>query len=511
MFPLTDISKFDHCHLLVIGDLMLDEYLMGEVDRISPEAPVQVVSIQKEEFTLGGAGNVVNNAVALGAKASVVGVIGTGRNGQLLIEQFNKLGVDTTGIIQEPDRTTTQKTRIIAANHANQQVLRIDREKIQDISASTLEKILSFIEDKISDVDVVLISDYGKGLITRDLIAKVLATAKSHNKMTIVDPKGLDFTKYSGASLITPNKKEAALASGIEISDQPSLSRAATKIFKSAGIDNLLITCGKDGMVLFEQNKAPFHVKAEARQVFDVSGAGDTVLAVLGLAVATGASIQDSVTVANTAAGKVVGKSGTATVSKQELASALKIVMGKVGTATISKLEPDSTPKSDDRNVPSKYKDLSELPSLMKDLKKKGKRLVLTNGCFDLLHAGHIMLFSASKQMGDILIVAIDDDESVKALKGPGRPVLYAKERVRILSALDDVDYVVVFSSKELIKLIEIIQPDVLTKGSNYKTSQVFGRERVEELGGKVELIDVTEDISSTRIIDTIKHSEQDE
>ena len=482
---LIDISKFDQCRILVIGDLMLDEYLWGEVDRISPEAPVQVVTIQKEDFTLGGAGNVVNNAVALGAKVFTAGVIGTGRNGQVLLERFNELGVDTSLIIQEPDRATTQKTRIIAAN---QHVLRIDRETKQDISGQTLEKIIRLIEDKMPDIDVVLISDYGKGLITKNLLSKVIASAKKHEKMIIVDPKGLDFSKYSGVSLLTPNKKEAALASGVEIDDDSSLEKAANKILENISLDNLLITCGKDGMVLFGKNKTPFRVRAKSRQVFDVSGAGDTVLAVFGLAVASGASIHNSVALANTAAGIVVGKVGTATVSKQELASALT---------------------SDDTGLPSKYKDLSELPALVKDLKKKGKQLVLTNGCFDLLHAGHIMLFSASKQLGDILIVAIDDDASVKKLKGSGRPVINAKERGRILSALDAVDYVVVFSSQELIKLIEIIQPDVLTKGSNYSTTQVFGRERVEALGGKVVLIPVTEDISSTRIIDTIKHSEQ--
>ena len=486
MIPLTDISKFDQCRLLVIGDLMLDEYLWGEVDRISPEAPVQVVSVQNEDFALGGAGNVVNNVVALGGKVSVAGVIGTGRNGQFLLNMFNELDVDTQGIIKEPGRATTQKTRIIAAN---QHVLRIDRETRKDISALTLDHLARFVEGKIPDVDLILISDYGKGLITKNLVSRVMASAKKHHKMTIVDPKGIDFSKYSGVSLLTPNKKEAALASGLEINDPPSLERAAGKIFENVGLGKLLITCGKDGMVLFEQNKAPFHVRAIARQVFDVSGAGDTVLAVLGLAIATGASIQDSVAIANTAAGIVVGKVGTATVSKQELLLAMK---------------------TDGHGFPVKYKDLSELPQLIRDLKKKGKRLVLTNGCFDLLHAGHIMLFSRSKHLGDILIVAIDDDESVKALKGPGRPVINAKERVRIISALDDVDYVVVFSSKDLIRLIEIIQPDVLTKGSNYTTTQVFGREHVEALGGQVMLIPVTEDISSTRIIDTIKHSEQD-
>lgn len=481
---LIDISKFDQCHLLVVGDLMLDEYLWGDVDRISPEAPVQVVSVQKEDYAMGGAGNVVNNVVALGGKVSAAGVIGTGRNGQFLLDMFNELGVDTEGIIKEPGRATTQKTRIIAAN---QHVLRIDRETKKDISTSTLDNLAQFIEKKIPDVDLVLISDYGKGLITKNLLSRVILSAKKHNKLTVVDPKGLDFSKYSGVSLLTPNKKEAALASGVEIHDQPSLERAAGKIFENVSLGKLLITCGKDGMVLFEPDKAPFHVRAEARQVFDVSGAGDTVLAVLGLAIASGASVQDSITIANTAAGIVVGKVGTATVSKQELLLSMRT-----------------------DGLPAKYKDLSELPALIKDLKKKGKRLVLTNGCFDLLHAGHIMLFSASKQKGDILIVAIDDDESVKALKGPGRPVINAKERVRIISALDAVDYVVVFSSRELIRLIEIIQPDILTKGSNYTTTQVFGREHIEALGGQVVLIPVTEDISSTRIIDTIKGGGKD-
>jgi D-beta-D-heptose 7-phosphate kinase/D-beta-D-heptose 1-phosphate adenosyltransferase len=483
---LIDISKFDQCRLLVVGDLMLDEYLWGEVDRISPEAPVQVVAIQKEDFALGGAGNVVNNAVALGAKVSVVGVIGTGRNGRLLLKRFNELGVDTAGIIQEPDRATTQKTRIIAAN---QHVLRIDRETKQNISGPTLDKMIRLVLDKMPDIDVVLISDYGKGLITKNLLSKVTASAKKHKKMIIVDPKGLDFSKYSGVSILTPNKKEAALASGVEINNESSLEKAANKLLENISLDNLLITCGKDGMVLFEKNKEPFRVKAEARQVFDVSGAGDTVLAVFGLAVASGASIHNSVAIANTAAGIVVGKVGTATVSKQELASAIK---------------------TDDHGLPAKYKDLFELPALVEDLKKKGKRLVLTNGCFDLLHAGHIMLFSASKQLGDILVVAIDDDESVKKLKGSGRPVLNAKERSRILSALDAVDYVVVFSSHELKKLIEIIQPDVLTKGSNYTSKEVFGRELVEKYGGRVKLIPVTENISSTRIINNIKSSRQE-
>jgi D-beta-D-heptose 7-phosphate kinase/D-beta-D-heptose 1-phosphate adenosyltransferase len=477
-----DISKFDRCNILVVGDLMVDEYLWGDVERISPEAPVQVVTIKDEDFSLGGSGNVVSNVVALGAKVSAVGVIGTGTDGQLLLNKLNELGVDIAGIFQDSNRPTTRKTRIIASN---QHVLRIDRETKESISEPAFEAIAKYLEDKIPDVDVVLISDYGKGLITEALMARLIAAAQKHKKITIADPKGLDFSKYSGVSLITPNKKEAALASGIEVVDETTLIEAGNKILQRVGIDKLLITCGKDGMVLFDRNKAPYNIRAETRQVYDVSGAGDTVLAVLGLSVASGISFEDGAVLANTSAGIVVGKVGTATVSRQELSSALK---------------------HDDISL--KHKDLSELPVLIQDMKKKGKRLVMTNGCFDLLHAGHIMLFSASKKLGDVLIVAIDDDDSVRDLKGKGRPVISARERVRVISALDTVDYVVVFSSQELSKLIEIIRPDVLTKGSNYTSEEVFGRELVEQLGGRVVLIPVTEKISSTRIINNIRNSE---
>jgi D-beta-D-heptose 7-phosphate kinase/D-beta-D-heptose 1-phosphate adenosyltransferase len=478
-----DISKFDRCNLLVVGDLMLDEYLWGEVDRISPEAPVQVVSIKNEDYAMGGAGNVVNNIIALGAKVTAAGVVGTGKNGRILLDKFKDLGVDTAGIMQEPGMPTTQKTRIIASH---QHVLRIDRETDKTISDTTIDKITRFIEDKIAGVDVVLISDYGKGLITKTLLSRLISAAQKHKKITIADPKGLDFSKYSGVSILTPNKKEAALASGVEIVDESTLFESGHKILQTVGLDKLLITCGKDGMVLFGQNREPFKVKAKARQVFDVSGAGDTVLSVFGLAIAAGASFKDAMSVANTAAGIVVGKVGTATLSREELATAL-------------------TPDQD--ALSSKHKRMSELPALIQELKKKDKRIIMTNGCFDLLHPGHIMLFSASKELGDILIVGIDDDDSVKKLKGSGRPVIGVKERARILCALNSVDYVVVFSTGELTKLIEIIQPDVLTKGSNYTSEEVFGRERVEALGGKVVLIPVSEDISSTRIINDIKTS----
>ena len=315
-----DVSKFKECRVLVIGDLMIDEYLWGDVDRISPEAPVQVVAVKKEESTLGGSGNVVNNLAALGAKVFAAGVIGTGRNGKMLLKRLGYLGVDAGGVVREHGRPTTRKTRILAAH---QHVLRIDRETRKEISGETLDKITCFIEKVIPETDVVIVSDYGKGLITKTLMARVVKSVKKHGKIIIADPKGLDYSKYSGVTLITPNRKEAALASGVEITNNSSLMEAGTKIIDSAGIERLLVTCGKDGMVLFERDKKPYKIRAEARQVFDVSGAGDTVIAVLGLCLASGASFRAAASVANTAAGIVVGKVGTATVSEKELTAAL--------------------------------------------------------------------------------------------------------------------------------------------------------------------------------------------
>jgi len=477
-----DISRFDNCRLLVVGDLMIDEYVWGEVNRISPEAPVQVVSVKTEEYTLGGSGNVVNNLVALGAQVFVLGVTGTGRNGKLLLDKLNDLGVDTRGVIQERSRPTTKKTRIIADH---QQVLRIDRETQKKVSVSTLRSLTTLAEKIIPEVDLVLISDYGKGVISRSLIADLVKIARSNNKLTIADPKGLAFEKYSGVSLLTPNSKEASLASGVEITDGKNVATAGNILMEKSGIERLLITCGKDGMVLFEPGCEPLKISTKAREVYDVSGAGDTVLAVLGLGMAAGLQLKEAITLANTAAGLVVGKVGTATVSKNELLQALK-------------------PTSED--IVSKYKSLNEISQLCRKLRKDRKRIVMTNGCFDLLHAGHIRLFSASKQLGDAMIVAIDDDDSVKRLKGPGRPVIGATERVRILSALDSVDYVMVFATNELDRVIGAIQPDVLTKGSDYDSVEILGRKIVESYGGRIELIPITEDISAAQIINSIKN-----
>jgi D-beta-D-heptose 7-phosphate kinase/D-beta-D-heptose 1-phosphate adenosyltransferase len=477
-----DLAKFDQCRLLVVGDLMIDEYVWGNVDRISPEAPVQVVAVASEEYTLGGSGNVANNLVSLGANVSVIGVIGSGKDGKLLLKELQKLGVNTRGVVQESGRPTTKKTRIIADH---QQVLRIDRETKNEISANTFNALIELAEKIIPEVDVVLISDYGKGLVTRNLIAHLVKLARVHGKISIADPKGLDFSKYAGISMLTPNKKEASLASGVEIVNEQSLAAAGTGLLQKSGVGKLLITCGKDGMVFFEPDRKPYKISTHAREVYDVSGAGDTVIAVLGLGLAAGLNFKKAVRLANIAAGIVVGKVGTAAVTRKELALALRQA-------------------AEDTVV--KNKSLIELVEICKKLHNDRKRIVLTNGCFDLLHVGHIKLFSASKQLGDVLIVAIDDDDSVKRLKGADRPVINSTERVGILSALNSVDYVVVFATNELEKVIESVRPDVLTKGSNYESEEVQGRQIVEKFGGRVELIPITENISSTQIINNIKN-----
>jgi len=476
-----DTHRFKECRILVIGDLMIDEYLWGNVERISPEAPVQVVSVTRDTMTLGGAGNVVNNLAELGAHVTVAGVIGAGAKGDRLLHMLEDKRVNTAGLIQDSKRATTRKTRVIGGH---QHVLRIDRETNKAISEDHVATLVEFARKHVHDYHLVLLSDYGKGLFPRNLLRRLIDVANEAQKAVIVDPKGLNFNKYAAATAMTPNKREASLAAGIEIVDHDSLVSAGEKLLHETPVKALLMTCGTEGMVLFEQGKKPFRIRAEARQVFDVSGAGDTVVSVLGLGLASGGSFREAAELANVAAGIVVGKVGTATVSREELQRA-------------------SEPA--EAALAAKQKTLADLTAIVERLRAEGKTIVMTNGCFDVLHTGHIKLLSASKEMGDVLIVAIDDDESVRILKGNDRPVIRAQERLRIISALDGVDYVTLFSTKDLEGVIEAIRPDVLTKGTNYTNESVSGRAVVESAGGRIELIPITEAVSSSRIIDQIK------
>jgi len=317
---MINIDDFQKVRALVIGDLMIDEYLWGSADRISPEAPVMVVSVEKETHTLGGAGNVINNLKAMGAKVEAVGLAGTGSAGKMIFEKLEALGISTDGIISEPDRPTTRKTRVVASN---QQVLRIDREIKKSITKDSFDRLVKIIERKIPDVDMIILSDYDKGLITGALVKETVRLAENHQVMVLADPKALDFSKYDKVSILTPNRKEASVASHMDIRSNGDLIKAGQKIMAIARLEKLLITCGKDGMMLFETGKEPFPIASKARQVFDVSGAGDTVIALLGLGLAVGADFRDSAKVANEAAGIVVAKVGTATASIDELKQAL--------------------------------------------------------------------------------------------------------------------------------------------------------------------------------------------
>jgi len=314
------IDHFSSCRILVIGDCMIDEYVWGSVDRISPEAPVPVVAVKRDNATLGGAGNVVNNLAALKSNVTIIGTYGSGDNGRRLKKMFEKVGANADGLVMDETRATTIKTRIMASQ---QHVLRIDRETSHPISNKMVDLIAHNISNCIQSVHLIIVSDYGKGLLTKEMLQTIMKISKDHNKTVLVDPKGFNYEKYRGADLITPNRKEAAQAANLDIKDMSQLINTGNYLMKNVGLPRLLITCGQDGMVLFEPGKSPYHIETLAQQVFDVSGAGDTVISVMGLALAAGAGYHEAASLANTAAGLVVGKVGTATISQDELRNAI--------------------------------------------------------------------------------------------------------------------------------------------------------------------------------------------
>ena len=472
----NSVLRFKDLSILVIGDLILDEYLYGEVERISPEAPVQVVDIKDKSETLGGAANVANNIVSLGAKVFLAGVIGDDESGSIFIEKLKEKGIPADGIFIDSLRPTTKKTRIIANN---QHVIRLDQESREKISFEIEKKIIDFALANIEKIDAVVISDYAKGVVTEKIISSILRG--SHQKIIIVDPKGKDFTKYRGVTAITPNRKEAIQASG-----QKDIIKAGKKFLDELALKVVFITLGKDGIFLIEKDRNYSFIPASAKEVYDVSGAGDTVISCISLSLAAGLSYYESAYLANIAGGIAVGKLGTAAVLKEELLDALFLE----GSGKIRKVLTTS-----------------ELIQKVTQLKRQGRRIVFTNGCFDLIHPGHIHLLRESKSLGDILIVALDDDDSVKRIKGAGRPILTQFERAQIISSLDCVDFVVIFSTDELEILLENIKPDVLTKGEDYALKDVVGREIVERYGGKVVLIPFSQKSSSSELIRKIKNT----
>ncbi|MBW1712840.1 MAG: D-glycero-beta-D-manno-heptose-7-phosphate kinase [Deltaproteobacteria bacterium] len=457
-----DFSQWAQARLLVAGDLILDEYLWGRVDRISPEAPVQVVAVSSETAVLGGAGNVVRNLRALGAQVSLAGVVGQDRAAGQIADLLAQEEVDRAGLVEAPGRRTSLKSRVMAGH---QQVLRIDRETEEPLSRRVAGRILALAQKKLPDLDGLILSDYAKGTLTPWLIQSLISLFREAGKPVVVDPKGRSFARYKGASLLTPNQNEAREALALDCARPIQAAKKALKLMAERRWSALLVTRGSQGMSLFRPNQDPLHLPARARQVFDVSGAGDAVAAVVGLGLACGWPLERAAQLGNLAGGVVVGKVGTAAVSLPELIRAA------------------------DPNDGGKILPLSELKAVVDRLKSQSRRVVFTNGCFDLLHPGQVHFLNQSKAKGDILIVALDDDVSVARLKGPGRPVIGQEERARMMAALDCVDLVTVFATEELPALLARLRPDVLTKGANYAEEEVVGQETVKKAGGRVVLI----------------------
>ncbi|WP_432820900.1 bifunctional D-glycero-beta-D-manno-heptose-7-phosphate kinase/D-glycero-beta-D-manno-heptose 1-phosphate adenylyltransferase HldE [Trichloromonas sp.] len=474
------LGRLKNVRALVIGDLMLDEYLWGKTERISPEAPVQVVDIGREDLRLGGAGNVVNNLIALGCHVQVVSVLGDDTDGRCLRAMLEAKGIAIDGVFMASGRVTSRKTRVLASN---QQMLRIDRESRESIDSALTEQLLAHIRSVADRFQVILVSDYLKGVLTEPLLQSVIAIGREKGVPVVVDPKGDDYGKYRGATLLTPNRKETQKASGVAIVDEPSLLQAGRSLRQNVDLDALVLTRSEEGMSLFLRDGRELHMPTEAREVFDVSGAGDTVLSVIGVGLAAGLSLEQAAVVSNLAAGVVVGKVGTSTVSPQEILQAAG----------------DAHPDTD-----LKIKGCQVLKNILDRERERGRSIVFTNGCFDLLHVGHVKYLQAARRLGDLLVLGLNSDDSIRRLKGPNRPLIGENERAHILAALDCIDHVVVFDEDTPLELISALRPDILVKGGDYNPEGVVGKDVVEGYGGRVELIQFVDGKSTTNIIEKI-------
>ncbi|MCP3177567.1 bifunctional D-glycero-beta-D-manno-heptose-7-phosphate kinase/D-glycero-beta-D-manno-heptose 1-phosphate adenylyltransferase HldE [Desulfuromonas sp. KJ2020] len=480
------LESFENLSILVVGDLMLDEYLWGRSDRISPEAPVPIVNITGEDLRLGGAGNVANNLLSLGCRVRVASVLGEDADGRRLQELLQARRIEVDGLVWDSGRTTSRKSRILASN---QQMLRIDREVCTPISAADEERLLAKVRQMLPDVQGILLSDYLKGVLTEKVVQEIIALGLAAALPVVIDPKGTDYRKYRGATLLTPNRKETQLASGIPMVDESSLRRAGRQLFDELELEALVVTRSEEGMTLFLPNGQEEHFPTLAREVFDVSGAGDTVLASLGACLAAGVSVNQAARLSNLAAGIVVGKVGTSTVSPEEILEEL------------SHQHKDSD---------LKIRSAASVKRLLESERQKGRAIVFTNGCFDLLHVGHVKYLQKARRLGDLLVLGLNSDASIRRLKGPKRPLIDQDERAHILAALDCIDYVVIFDEDTPLELIREVRPHILVKGGDYQADQVVGKDVVESYGGRVELITFVDGKSTTNIVEKILQAYQD-
>ncbi|MDD9951827.1 MAG: D-glycero-beta-D-manno-heptose 1-phosphate adenylyltransferase [Zetaproteobacteria bacterium] len=463
----------------VIGDLMVDEYLDGVVQRVSPEAPVMVQQVKEVLHTAGGAANAARNIVTLGGQVKLFGVCGHDEAGAALKRLLEEEGVGSTYVLIAEDRPTVKKTRVRADQ---QQLIRIDWEECKPLPVGVTEQLYANLSK--SSFDALLLSDYGKGCLSLDLIQAVVKLASDRQVPLLVDPKGKDFTRYEGCDLITPNYKEACGALGLDNSRDYTPEFLCRSLIERYALKDVLITLGKDGMVCATQVDGQLtfaSCAAEARQVFDVSGAGDTVAAVMSLCLAVQLPASASMQVASCAAGVAVQKLGTAPVFWHEL-------------------DFDSAPVSSHPTSLCKILSLEELVGRVSVLRAEGGRIVFTNGCFDLLHAGHVAYLEEARQRGDFLVVAVNDDASVRRLKGTHRPIVTLEQRQRVLAALSSVDFVLSFSQDTPLQVIEQLRPDVLVKAKDYLESEIVGADLVRAYGGEVARVDLVGGISTSLI-----------
>ena len=461
--------------ILVVGDVILDRYWEGDASRVSPEAPVPVVHVNNVTDRAGGAGNVAVNIKRLEGGVCLLGVIGDDVEGEVLKGILSSIGVQTR-LFYSKNKKTSTKLRV---SSRNQQLVRADFEEKYEVE--DVEAFLVAYEELLLDCDLVVLSDYMKG--TLNLVQDIIRIAKEKRKVVLVDPKGDCFSKYANASILTPNRFELERIVG-KCSTDRELEVRAKELVEQIGVDYMLVTRGEEGMSLFPSSGAPLHLSAHAKEVYDVTGAGDTVIATLAVALSSGQSIEDAVVLANIAAGMVVTKAGAASVSRSEIEGYLR------------------------SGVQAKYSGLlteTDLMAFVNEARAMGERIVMTNGCFDILHAGHVEYLKEAKKLGDRLIVAVNNDDSVGRLKGNERPINSLNDRVTLLSALGVVDWVVVFDSDTPLDIYKKVLPDVLVKGGDYKGQDVAGALEVRNNGGEVVFIDFIPGYSTSSLVDKIR------
>jgi len=467
--------------VLCIGDIMLDEFVYGEVSRISPEAPTPVIVAQRSEIHIGGAGNVARNVASLGARCIFVGLVGEDDAGARLKAALDELtGVESV-LVRDPTRPTTRKVRFVS-EHFSTHMLRADWEQAASASDDIETKLIEAIMPQIARADIVLLSDYAKGVLTARVIRHTIDAARKLGKPVIVDPKSLNWAIYRGATLLTPNRKEFSEATRSRADTAQSIVDASEDVMRLADCEAILVTQGEHGMTLVPRNGAAVHVPAFPVKVRDVSGAGDTVAAALAVALATGADWDAALRMANAAAAVAVGKQGTASVSAAELRR---------------KILPHATLAAEEKIV----LEPAALDAQLAEWQRQGQRVGFTNGCFDILHPGHVKVLTAARAACDRLIVGLNSDASVRRLKGAERPVQDERARAEVLAALEAVDLVVIFEEDTPIDLIRRIKPGVLVKGGDYTREQVVGHEIVEEAGGTVVLVDILQGFSTTALV----------